>query len=202
MHAPKIPTTTSSVGPARVWSGRRARMIPAASAPTAGALRRMPSPTGPTWRISRAKTGASAIAPPKRTAKRSSVIAPSSIRVRQHEPDAVREPGEAGRLLDRCGRASASAARAARRARTRTARRRRRRPTRSGSRRGRRRCAGPATTAIWPAIDRSAIAPGQISTGTSSGVSAPNAGQPIALAQPLAAASRKNGQTSTLRSRR
>ncbi len=96
MHAPKIPTTTSSVGPARVWSGRRARMIPAASAPTAGALRRTPSPTGPTWRISRAKTGASAIAPPKRTAKRSSAIAPSSIRVRNTNRTPSASPAKPG----------------------------------------------------------------------------------------------------------
>ena len=43
----------------------------------------MPSPTGPTSRTSRAKSGNSATAPPNRTATRSSEIAPSSTGVRR-----------------------------------------------------------------------------------------------------------------------
>ena len=53
-----------------------------ASAPTAGALRSTPRPSGPVWRICFAKSGSSAIAPPKRTANRSSEIAPSMTGVR------------------------------------------------------------------------------------------------------------------------
>ena len=63
--------------------GRRVRMIPASRAPTAGALRRIPSPTGPVWRICLANSGSSATAPPNRTANRSSVIAPSITGVRR-----------------------------------------------------------------------------------------------------------------------
>ena len=47
MLAPKTPTTIRSFRPARPPSGRRVSMIPAASAPTAGALRRMPEPDRP-----------------------------------------------------------------------------------------------------------------------------------------------------------
>ena len=81
MLAPKTPTEMNNVRPARPPSGLRASMIPAASAPTAVALRRIPSPNGPVCRIERAKSGSSATAPPKSTAKRSSVIAPSRIGV-------------------------------------------------------------------------------------------------------------------------
>ncbi len=79
---PKTATTTSSVGPARVGSGLRASQMPAVSAPIDGAVRSAPSPIGPMSRIVRANTGASAIESPSSTAKRSSAIAPSSIRVR------------------------------------------------------------------------------------------------------------------------
>ena len=50
--APKIATTDSSVRPALPRIGRWVRRMPAASAPTAGELRRMPRPTGPTLRMS------------------------------------------------------------------------------------------------------------------------------------------------------
>ena len=43
-----------------------------------GALRKNPKPSGPTCRISRAKIGNSAVAPPNSTANRSSEIAPST----------------------------------------------------------------------------------------------------------------------------
>src|SRR5207237_244938 len=58
---------------------------PAAIAPTAGALRKMPSPAGPVCRIERANTGKSATAPPKRTANRSSRIAPRTTRERRRK---------------------------------------------------------------------------------------------------------------------
>ena len=83
MLPPKTPTTTSSLRPAMPRSGRRVSMIPARRAPTAGALRSTPSPTGPTSRMSRANSGSSATAPPKSTATRSSEIAPSSTGVRR-----------------------------------------------------------------------------------------------------------------------
>ena len=72
-------------------------MIPASIAPTAGALRSTPSPTGPTSSMSRAKTGSSATAPPNSTATRSSEIAPSSTGVRRTKrrpasSEARREP--------------------------------------------------------------------------------------------------------------
>ena len=53
------------------------------SAPSAGALRSRPSPAGPTARMSRAKIGSSAVAPPNSTQNRSSEIAPSTASVRQ-----------------------------------------------------------------------------------------------------------------------
>src|SRR5204862_448263 len=59
--APKTATTVSRAGPARKGSGRRARSRPAERAPTDGAARNMPRPIGPTSRIVRANTGASAL---------------------------------------------------------------------------------------------------------------------------------------------
>ena len=44
-----------------------------------GAARRIPRPFGPTERISEAKIGRRAVAPPKRTANKSRVIEPSTI---------------------------------------------------------------------------------------------------------------------------
>ena len=49
--------------------------------------------------------------------------------------------------------------------------------------------------AICIGTERSAIAPGSSSAGTSSGGSAPAAGLPIALPTPVAAASAKYGQS-------
>ena len=53
------------------------------SDPTAGAVRKRPSPVGPTSRMSFAKIGSNATAPPSSTAKRSSEIAPNSTFVRR-----------------------------------------------------------------------------------------------------------------------
>ena len=68
----------SSVAPAWRLGGRRVAMSMTASAPTDGAVRSTPRPTGPTWRMSVAKIGSRAIAPPKKTANRSSAIEPMS----------------------------------------------------------------------------------------------------------------------------
>ncbi len=83
IDTPNDPTASRSVLPTRSRSGRRASTTAATSAPTAGALRRAPSPTGPTSRMSFAKIGISAAAPPRSTANRSSEIAPSRTGVRR-----------------------------------------------------------------------------------------------------------------------
>jgi hypothetical protein len=62
--------------PARARIGWCASHNAMSAAPTAGELRRMPSPHGPVCRMSRAKMGRSAVAPPNSTAKRSSEMAP------------------------------------------------------------------------------------------------------------------------------
>src|SRR4051794_10490037 len=51
------------------------------------------------------------------------------------------------------------------------------------------------TTDVWLAIERSAIAPGTSSVGTSSGVIAPYAGHAIELPTPVSAASARNGHS-------
>ena len=48
---------------------------------------------------------------------------------------------------------------------------------------------------LWPFLTVGAIAPGSRSGGTTSGVSAPYAGQPIALETPVAPASARKGQS-------
>ena len=53
------------------------------SAPMAGAARSMPSPNGPADRMSEAKIGSSAVAPPSSTANRSNEIMPSTAGVRR-----------------------------------------------------------------------------------------------------------------------
>ena len=64
----------------RRGGGRSASHADIKTAPTAGAARRTPSPCGPTCRISSAKIGRIATAPPNSTANRSSVIAPRNSR--------------------------------------------------------------------------------------------------------------------------
>ena len=51
------------------------------NAPTAGAALNTPKPSGPTFKISCAKTGSNATAPPNRTANISNVNAPKIILV-------------------------------------------------------------------------------------------------------------------------
>ncbi len=77
--APNAPTAQSIIRPACRWIGQRARVKPTMSAPTAGALRSRPSPSGPACRMSRAKIGSSEVTPARITANRSRVIAPSRI---------------------------------------------------------------------------------------------------------------------------
>jgi len=76
--APKIATAPSILTPTSCLSGRKEKKIATRVAPSAGAARRWPRPVAPTWRMSRAKTGSIAVAPPSRTANRSSEIAPST----------------------------------------------------------------------------------------------------------------------------
>ena len=66
------------VCPARPPSGRWASVKDIDRAPSAGAARNTPSPHGPVCRISRAKIGSNAVAPPSNTANRSREMAPST----------------------------------------------------------------------------------------------------------------------------
>ena len=67
------------------------------NAPAAGADRRRPSPQGPVPKISFAKIGKSAAAPPSSTATMSSVIAPSSAwRLRLNHSPAKTESSVSG----------------------------------------------------------------------------------------------------------
>lgn len=74
---PKNATAQSSARPARRKCPNRATQSDMAMEPTAGPARRKPNPTSPTPSTSRAKTGRSAVAPPKSTANMSRLIAPS-----------------------------------------------------------------------------------------------------------------------------
>ena len=80
---PKIATPPNISRPARRRIGLTASASATAVAPTAGAARSTPKPSGPTCSTSRAKTGSSAVAPPSSTAKRSSEMAPKTIFWRQ-----------------------------------------------------------------------------------------------------------------------
>lgn len=76
-QSPNAATHTNSVRPA-FRSFRCARTSDITTAPAAGAARSTPSPSGPTRRMSEAKIGRSAGAPPNSTEKRSSTCAPRS----------------------------------------------------------------------------------------------------------------------------
>ncbi len=80
---PKPITAHSILGPTLFSSGRHAIQPATTAAPSAGAPRMMPRPSGPTARMSRANTGSMAVAPPSSTANRSSVMQPSRNRCRQ-----------------------------------------------------------------------------------------------------------------------
>ena len=76
MLTPKPATEIIRVRPACRLGGHRVAISITPRAPSDGAVRNSPSPTGPTWRMSEAKIGSSAMAPPKKTANRSSAIEP------------------------------------------------------------------------------------------------------------------------------
>ena len=78
MLTPKPATQMRNVRPACRLGGQRVATSMTRSAPSDGAVRSTPRPAAPTWRTSVAKTGRSAMAPPKKTAKRSSAIDPRS----------------------------------------------------------------------------------------------------------------------------
>ncbi len=79
VKTPNAITARMNVRPIRRPGGRNAMNPDIRTAPMAGAARRAPRPRGPTCRISPAKIGKIATAPPNSTATRSSVIAPRKI---------------------------------------------------------------------------------------------------------------------------
>ncbi len=79
MKTPNSATAEQEQAPRAPGGGRSASRPDISTAPTAGAARRAPRPCGPTCRISSAKIGRMATAPPNSTASRSSVIAPRKI---------------------------------------------------------------------------------------------------------------------------
>ena len=79
MLTPNPPTTISNAMPALRCGKKRPASSAAASAPAALADRSRPNPTAPTCSTSVANTGSSAVAPPKKTANRSSAMEPSRI---------------------------------------------------------------------------------------------------------------------------
>src|SRR5579884_3550565 len=75
--SPKPATAHSKLLPALLKGGECAIINETQSAPIDGAARSQPRPVGPTRRISLAKIGSSVVAPPSKTANKSSVIAAS-----------------------------------------------------------------------------------------------------------------------------
>ena len=76
--SPNTATAAISRWPAPRSIGWRVSQADISSAPAAGAARSRPRPQGPVCRMSLAKIGSSAVAPPSSTANRSSEMAPSS----------------------------------------------------------------------------------------------------------------------------
>ena len=85
---PKAATARRRFRPARFIGGRWATINAITTAPTAGAARIQPKPTEPTCKMSVAKMGSSDVAPPSRTAKRSSEMMARMMRVLRDELDA------------------------------------------------------------------------------------------------------------------
>ncbi|OIQ68207.1 hypothetical protein GALL_502060 [mine drainage metagenome] len=77
--APNTATDRNMRRPAMRASGQRFSASAISAAPIAGPERSIPNPSGPTFRISLANAGKSAVAPPSNTANRSSEIAPKMI---------------------------------------------------------------------------------------------------------------------------
>ena len=85
-HAEQRPRRAGTCGPARRGGGRSASKPDISTAPIGRAPRAArPGPCGPTCRISSAKIGRIATAPPNSTASRSSVIAPRKIGPREEK---------------------------------------------------------------------------------------------------------------------
>ena len=76
MHTPNPTTLHNSSGPAGRSVGRTAKNPAMINAPTAVDALRIPRPTASVCKMSVAKIGSSAVAPPKSTANKSSKIAP------------------------------------------------------------------------------------------------------------------------------
>src|SRR4029077_5186738 len=79
VQTPNPATHHNIVFPTPRCNGRCARYTAINAAPTPGAVRKIPNPHGPVFKISRAYTGKSATAPPSRTANKSSEIDPKII---------------------------------------------------------------------------------------------------------------------------
>ncbi|MNT40185.1 hypothetical protein D3C72_1764830 [compost metagenome] len=76
---PKTATPPNIHGPTWRVMGKMASAIEHRAAPAPGAVRSKPRPLGPICSTSCASAGSSAVAPPNRTANRSSEMAPSTM---------------------------------------------------------------------------------------------------------------------------
>ena len=105
--APYSATDPSSQTPLRRCTGQRVSSSDITNAPAAGAARSNPKPQGPVCRMSRAKIGSSATAPPSSTANRSSETAPSTTgRCAMKRSPASSAPAETGSRVRGTARAS------------------------------------------------------------------------------------------------
>ena len=94
MNAPNATTERRNVRPICRPGGRSAMNADINTAPIAGAARSAPRPVGPTNRISAAKIGRIATAPPNSTANRSRVIAPMKIGRVKRKAQALAHAGD------------------------------------------------------------------------------------------------------------
>ena len=78
MQTPKDATAKSKVFPCFCCNGNKVSKIIMQIEPISDAAFKKPKPSGPTFKISLAKTGTIATAPPKRTANRSKDNAPNN----------------------------------------------------------------------------------------------------------------------------
>ena len=98
--APKPATAANMIAPTCRRRLRRESQTDITSAPIAGAALSRPRPQGPVCRMSRAKMGSKAVAPPSSTANRSREITPSTTgRARMNEMPANRVFSVAGSRL-------------------------------------------------------------------------------------------------------
>ena len=190
--APNRPTHANSHRPTWRVIGRTTSTIATSVAPTAGAMRNIPSAAGPASSTSFANAGSSAVAPPTSTANRSSVIAPSTIGRERTKcrpsssvchvagPAATLMGGSRTRSMSTTDSASAPATIEY----TTFGPARYRKPP----------SAGPAIVAAWPSVELSATALPNTCGGTRFGVIACDAGIAKARAVPNTAITASTGQ--------